>query len=97
MHRVAAPDELLDEAHRLARDQGQNVSLASMATIERQVLSQSGQAALDAMREADELMRETLTGADVREGISSFLEKRPPPFATYGAGTTFEWMEPHDG
>jgi len=46
-----------------------------------------------AMAEADQLMYESLEGADVREGIQSFLDKRPVSFAPLGHGTTFAWME----
>jgi enoyl-CoA hydratase/carnithine racemase len=93
VNRVVPADAVLDEATALARDLAANVSPASMATIKRQVLAQPTQTAEDAMHESDALMYESLKGADVGEGIKSFLEKRPAEFAPFGSGTRFGWMD----
>lgn len=92
VNRVVAAESLMDEALAFARQIAEDVSPASMATIKRQVLTEPARSAHDAMERADELMRESLAGADVAEGIASFLEKRPARFAALGAGTTFAWM-----
>lgn len=49
--------------------------------------------ALEAVESSNALMYESLKGADVKEGIESFLEKRPANFAPLGLGTRFDWMD----
>lgn len=91
--RIVEPDALLDSAIETARQLGTTSSPASMATIKHQVNRVPQQSAVEAMAEADALMYESLEGADVREGITSFLEKRPAAFAPLGAGSSFAWMD----
>lgn len=93
VNRVVPPEDVLSEAAALARSLASTSSPASMATIKRQVLDASASTVRDAMSEADTLMYESIDGADVREGIQSFLDKRPVDFAPLGHGTTFAWME----
>ena len=63
-----------------------------MATIKRQVLTEPLMTAAEALESSNSLMYESLRGADVTEGVMSFLEKRPASFAPLGSGTVFEWM-----
>lgn len=55
-------------------------SPTSMAIIKGQVRRDLQRDFLDAVAEADRLMRESLTGADVGEGVQSYFERRPPSF-----------------
>ena len=84
--------QVMDVAIARASDLANNVSPASMATIKHQVNVEPAMSAHDALHHAEALMRESLTGADVVEGISSFLEKRQVAFVPLGHGTGFEWM-----
>ena len=93
VNRVTTTEQVLPAALELGRSLVASVSPASMATIKRQVLAAPTESATDAMTAADALMRESLAGADVREGVRSFLEKRDAAFAPLGHGTTFEWMD----
>ena len=93
VNRVVPVGDVLFESVSFARTLADTSSPASMATIKRQVLTETSMSAHDAMRAADALMVESLAGADVKEGITSFLEKRPVDFAPLGHGTTFGWME----
>ncbi len=93
VNRVVDDDALLDEALDLARSLGANSSPASMATIKRQTNRAATQSLPEAMAEADELMYQSLRGADVAEGVQSFLDKRPAAFAPLGEGTRFDWMD----
>lgn len=85
-------DDLMPTAMAYASDLAANASPASMATIKHQVNAELSMSASDALMNAEALMRESLTGADVIEGINSFLEKRQVDFAPLGDGTSFAWM-----
>ncbi|MGB3737285.1 MAG: enoyl-CoA hydratase-related protein [Ilumatobacter sp.] len=85
-------DDLMPTAMAYASDLAANASPASMATIKHQVNAELSMSASDALMNAEALMRESLTGADVIEGINSFLEKRQVDFAPLGDGTSFGWM-----
>lgn len=90
---VVPVEDVVAQSLAFARNLATNVSPASMATIKRQVLSEQSLTALEALESSNALMYESLTGADVAEGITSFLEKRPADFAPLGSGTRFSWME----
>jgi enoyl-CoA hydratase/carnithine racemase len=59
-------------------------SPTSIAVIKRQVYQQLHAGLGPAEREAQQLMLESFTRPDFREGVSSFLEKRPPRFDRLG-------------
>jgi enoyl-CoA hydratase/carnithine racemase len=84
VNRVVPHDELLPFVRAYAEDLAANSSPASMAIMKRQVW-QHWTASLDAAeREAVQLMLESFTRPDFREGVTSFLEKRPPRFPRIG-------------
>lgn len=86
-------DELMDHVMAYARDIAANVSPASAATIKHQINSEPALSPHAALEHAEALMRESLQGSDVGEGIASFLEKRAVDFPPLGQGTKFGWME----
>ena len=88
-----AREELMDVVMTYAADLAANVSPASMATIKHQVNTEPAMSGHDALRDAEGLMRESLAGPDVGEGIASFLEKRQVMFPPLGGGTAFGWMD----
>jgi enoyl-CoA hydratase/carnithine racemase len=92
VNQVVDADALTGTVRAYALDVASNVSPSSMATIKRQVTEQAGMTADEAMAHSDELMRQSLLGEDVREGIESFLERRQVSFAPLGQGTTYPWM-----
>ncbi|MEP1123866.1 MAG: enoyl-CoA hydratase-related protein [Ilumatobacter sp.] len=94
--RVVDPGELTDVVMAYARDLAANASPASMATIKFQVNTEPSMNAAEALHHAEALMRESLAGTDVSEGIASFLEKRQVTFPSLGTGTRFAWMSPLD-
>jgi enoyl-CoA hydratase/carnithine racemase len=90
---VVDRDDVLTTAIAYAKDLADNVSPASMATIKEQ-LRRSHTVSLDeALADSNELMRQSTQGPDVREGVDSYLEGRPPAFLPLGEGTTYPWMK----
>ena len=88
------PEGLMSHVMAYAADLAANVSPASMATIKHQINTEPAMSAADATVQAEALMRESLAGSDVAEGVVSFLEKRQVTFPALGGGTSFEWMQP---
>jgi len=85
-------DDLMPHVLSYAADLAANVSPASMATIKHQINAEVDMTVHDATGHAEGLMRESLAGDDVQEGIASFLEKRQVTFPPLGQGTSFDWM-----
>jgi enoyl-CoA hydratase/carnithine racemase len=79
--RVVAPEALLGTARELAREIADNTSAVSVALIRQMLWRMLG---ADHPMEAHRLdslgMWHTGRSADAREGVTSFLEKRPPHF-----------------
>jgi enoyl-CoA hydratase/carnithine racemase len=80
--RVVAPEALLPAARELAREIADNTSAVSVALIRQMLWRMLG---ADHPREAHRLdslgMWYTGRSPDAREGVTSFLEKRPPRFS----------------
>lgn len=96
VNRAVPVDQVLDAAMALAEHLAHNVSPASMATIKHQLLIEPEMGAARAFESSNALMAESFGGDDLREGVMSFLEKRPASFAPLGSGTTFSWMSRDD-
>jgi enoyl-CoA hydratase/carnithine racemase len=77
--------EVLEEARAYARDLAANCAPSSMAAMKRQVYAALDQDVDTALLEANALMLASLGADDFREGVASFVEKRPPQFAPLGA------------
>jgi len=73
-------EEVLPHAQQYVRNLAATSSPASMAMMKRQVYQQMHAGLLAAEREARELMMDSFSHPDFREGVSSFLERRPPGF-----------------
>ena len=73
-------DDVLTHAQEYVRGLAATSSPTSMAIMKRQVYQQVHAGLLDKEREARRLMVESFGRPDFAEGVSSFLEKRPPQF-----------------
>jgi enoyl-CoA hydratase/carnithine racemase len=78
--RVVGDDEVLDAARDYARDLAVNCSPTAMATIRYQVNTDLDAGFEDAMRRSARVMDEFASRPDLREGVASFVERRPPNF-----------------
>lgn len=82
----AVPDgQALEEALAYARMLSSESSPASMATIKTQVYGDYARGLDETVIEANRLMVESFSGADIAEGVQSFLDRRPPQFAPLSA------------
>lgn len=80
-------EEVLAHAKQYVRDLAATSSPTSMAIMKRQVYQQLHAGLLAAEREARELMLESFGRPDFREGVRSFVERRPPRFERLGSRT----------
>jgi enoyl-CoA hydratase/carnithine racemase len=80
VNRLYAPDQLREQTYAYARDLADNVSPSAMAVIKRQLYDVPFQTLAEATIDANREMAVALAGADFREGVASFMEKRPPRF-----------------
>lgn len=80
VNRVFPADQLLDETLAYAADIAVNCSPTSMSIMKQQVYTDIDRDLVTAHDEAIELMRASLRRPDFREGVASYLQKRPPSF-----------------
>jgi enoyl-CoA hydratase/carnithine racemase len=74
------PDMVLETAQAYAAELAEHCSPRSMATMKHQVLRHIDVDLATALRESDALMTAAFEWPDLREGVASFLERRPPAF-----------------
>ena len=84
VNRVCEPDALMDDVLEYAADLAANVSPTSMAVMKEQVYTHPQMPLDDALDESIRLMEASLRRPDFREGVASFVEKRPPNFQPLG-------------
>jgi enoyl-CoA hydratase/carnithine racemase len=80
VNRVVPHDELLPAVHKYVAELAASCSPASLQIMKRQVYQQLTRELGPSEKEAIKLMVESFARPDFREGVSSFLEKRPPRF-----------------
>ncbi|MEO5723463.1 MAG: enoyl-CoA hydratase [Ilumatobacteraceae bacterium] len=78
---VVPGDQLLDHAVHFASELATYSSPTSMSIIKRQVYADMTRPLAEAQDNAIELMKASLRRPDFREGVASYLAKRPPEFA----------------
>jgi enoyl-CoA hydratase/carnithine racemase len=83
--RLTEPGEAADDARAYALELAQYSSPASMAAIKRQVYEDLDRTLADATAAAAVHMQESFERDDFREGVDSFVERRPPKFAALSA------------
>jgi enoyl-CoA hydratase/carnithine racemase len=80
VNRVLPDDELLPFVKKYAREMAANCSPRSISIMKREVYQHMMASLDEAQRDSVELMLESFKAPDFKEGVASFLEKRPPQF-----------------
>lgn len=78
--RLSEPGRVVDDAVAYAEELATCCSPWSMATIKAQIHADLERGFRDAVASADELMIQSFHRLDVREGVNSYRERRPPAF-----------------
>jgi enoyl-CoA hydratase/carnithine racemase len=87
--RVFEPDELLDRTIEYARQMAANCSPLALGVIKRQIYEAQETSHEEARTLAIRYWYDTVRDhGDFKEGIASFMEKRPPHFAPWNPNTT---------
>ncbi|MGH7857838.1 MAG: enoyl-CoA hydratase-related protein [Candidatus Binatia bacterium] len=86
VNRVVPAESLLQQTLEYARDLAVNCSPASMAAMKWQIYRHWDLDAGRSLEESNRIMARTLLSPDFREGVRSYLEKRPPRFPAVAAG-----------
>jgi enoyl-CoA hydratase/carnithine racemase len=79
--RVVAAEVVLSSAQEYARDIARNCSPTAVAVIKHQVLADLDVGFEDGMLRSARVMAALNGGADMAEGVASFVERRPPAFS----------------
>ncbi len=80
INRMLPHDELMPFVRQYAIDLASQCSPTSMAIMKREIYQHMMADLGDAQKEAAKLMLESFGRPDFKEGVKSFLEKRPPKF-----------------
>ena len=78
---LVAADELMSFSRKYVEDLAANCSPTSIAVMKRQVYEHFHSGLGDSERDAQQLMLDSFQRPDFKEGVQSFMQKRPPSFA----------------
>ncbi len=86
VNQVVPADQLMEHTLAYAGELIAHSSPSSMAAMKRQVWRAGEQTIDESLEWSIQLMRESLKQGDFREGVASFVEKRPPAFKPVAKG-----------
>lgn len=81
VNRVVPKDQVLAESLAYAHDLADNCCPTSMSIMKQQVLADYFRTLPEAVAVADREMHASIGRADFKEGVASYLQRRPPAFA----------------
>ncbi len=80
VNRSVPHDQVVPEAENYVRSLAERSAPMSLKVIKQQVYRHLMMGTGDALRESNQLMAESLQRDDFKEGVASFVERRPPKF-----------------
>lgn len=80
VNRALPQEEVLPAAQAYIQELAETVAPISLKIMKQQVYRHLNMTLGEAMNETNRLMAESLTRPDFKEGVTSFIEKRPPQF-----------------
>lgn len=80
VNKALLADELMTHVSSVARTLAHDVSPRSVAIMKRQVRASHAQSFAESLTIADREMSESFAAPDFKEGVQSFVERRPPRF-----------------
>ena len=86
VNRLAEPDDLLPEALAYATELARSASPYAMSLIKRQLADDQARTFTESSESAADLLAVAKRAPDYREGVLSFIERRPPVFPALGEG-----------
>lgn len=84
VNRLVEPDDLLPEALAYATGLARSASPYAMSLIKRQLADDQARTFAESSQRAAELLAVAKRAPDYREGVLSFIERRPPAFPALG-------------
>ena len=84
VNRLVEPDQLLPTAMTYATELARSASPSAMSLIKRQLADDQARTFTESRDSAAALLAVAKRAADYREGVRSFIERRPPEFAGLG-------------
>ena len=85
VNRVVADDQIVAEARSYIEEIAAASSPTSLMVMKQQVYRHMMLPLSEAMSDANQLMAESIARPDFKEGVASFLERRPPRFGRIGS------------
>ena len=85
VNKVFPAETFMDEVFAYASAMARTSSPSSWAVIKQQLYADATRTLPEAEEESIRLMKESFLRPDMKEGVASFMEKRPPKFPSYSA------------
>jgi enoyl-CoA hydratase/carnithine racemase len=80
VNEVVDKEHLMDRVFEYASDLAVNCAPSSMAAMKQQIWNHLGMSFDESMADSERLMKLSLRQEDFKEGVQSYLQKRPPQF-----------------